>query len=275
MISPLNLGPATRAFGMLVLLCLATLTVAQESRLTEAQKEALRSLTCGVCADSRQVMQWVSGQTFRPSSSAQLQTGNPPLMAAPTAGIFSTHVCLGKRIILASPAQKVGLIGGGPYQYQFDNNNKIQFAHGDHPAEFDGVCVGELVQLDEFLKAILGDVFRDQLAKAELALSAEKLNKVVQDNLALALESHKAAMSDKIKREVVAELRGSSSSADAMPTAPATALQQCGIALACKGSALPSASCCICYLNDGSKKAGACQAQSNGRWLFKGPEISE
>ena len=265
-----------RLFVLLILACFgsgATRAAGDNEALTQEQVDAFKPMMCGVCLTGGELRIFREGilPSVVPSEAEIL--GQEYLLAKGDVVPKTRHVCMGRRQTTTKD-RPIGLLPADDkrsYGLPANGGQGYVPSYFDHPAKFDGVCLGTLLPIEEFLKLAVGNLFIDQLMKSESLLSSDSLNQVVKDNLSAAFESKRAQMTAQITADVVARLKkDSQAGAQPTPGAPMDGPIMCQMVKACTGAAKPTATCCSCMGSDFNYRAGVCEIK-DGKWYLKKP----
>lgn len=263
-------------FVLLLLACIgpgATRASSDTGALTQEQVDAFKPMMCGVCLTGGELRIF---RNYTPPSVVPNEAeilGQEYLLAKGDVVPKTRHVCMGRRQATTKD-RPVGLLPANDqpsFAPPANGGPGIVSNYIDHPAKFDGVCLGALVPIEEFLKLAVGKLFIDQLKKSESLLSSDSLNEVVKDNLSAAFESTRAQMTAQITADVVARLKKDSlTGAQPAPVTPADGPMMCQMVKACTGAAVPTNTCCSCMGSDFNYHDGACEIK-DGKWYLKKP----
>lgn len=175
--------------------------------------EGLKSMSCGACVELGSVVR-PTGTVVRRENDSVLLINGFGVLAATEADLANdigvaevtraktTHVCLGE-------SRRVKSVKILPVP-EADKVRDRAFLRV-HPDAIDGVCIGSLLPIEVFLETVMSDIFARRLKEFDARLSPEKVEAIVRNRLADALVRDRALMMEDVKRAVVAELKGQTS----------------------------------------------------------------
>jgi hypothetical protein len=239
---------------------------ANPAALSTVQTEALKPLTCPACIETSQLRFFRLNKPPSVIPTEKEILDGYGLVARGDVVVKQDHVCLGRHLTLAGK-QPIGLLPDDDTPRFPSMDNITQSPYLPHPAKFEGICIGTLVALNEFLKMVVGTLFMDQLQKSEALLNAESLNKAIQANLVQALESTRAQMTAQVTADVLALLKGGGKSS-AGPTPSENEPLACQMVAACDNNKVASEACCLCMVDGKTFLQGGCERR-DGTWYLK------
>lgn len=266
------------ATGVAFLIAIASmfcLSAEAADTLTDKQKAALAPLTCEACIELRKLVAY-RGVGFQDVLKRTGKFWRKDLYSGSKGAATEEDVSANPRLptVLTAPdgvkaAINVVCVGAKrmdvPIETASGDDNGTSFTPNPN---IQGVCIGDLQNLEVFLRSIVNTMYMEQLEKYETAVSKTAIENAIKTSLQSVIFEHQTKWAEKVKADVLSEMdKTASTKSQTTPKPNDGEAQVCisGVTASCD-TKRPTSVCCRCLETDGIRKEGIC---TSGSWKPK------